>query len=57
MSTLDRPAGVREGEGLDAERLAAYLGEHAGIEGELTVRQFPSGFSRNRARPVAGSSS
>ena len=34
------------GEGLDAERLLAYLREHVpDVEGPLEVEQFPAGFS------------
>lgn len=43
---LDRPRPVREGEGLDAARLLAYLGERIPeLEGPLEVEQFPAGFS------------
>ena len=43
---LDQPTTVRPGEALDTERLAAYLREHIpGLTGELTVEQFPSGYS------------
>jgi len=43
---IDRPAAVRSGEELDEGRLAAYLRERMpGAAGELTVRQFPGGFS------------
>ncbi len=42
----DRPAAVRAGEELDAERLRSYLGEHLpDLEGDLAVEQFPRGFS------------
>ena len=42
----DRPAAVRAGEELDAERLRAYLGEHLpDLDGEIEVEQFPRGFS------------
>src|SRR5918999_3307312 len=37
---------VRQGEELPNERLMAYLAEHLpGLEGPLTVEQFPAGFS------------
>ncbi len=43
---LDRPVAVRSGEELDIPRLAAYLRERIpGAGGELTIRQFPGGFS------------
>ena len=43
---IDKPRSVREGEELHNARLLAYLGEHIpGLEGALTVEQFPAGFS------------
>ncbi len=43
---VDQPRAVREGEGLDTERLQAYLEEHLPeASGTLSVEQFPSGFS------------
>ena len=36
---------VRQGEELPNERLSTYLSAHLGIEGPLTVEQFPAGFS------------
>lgn len=36
---------VRQGEELPNERLLTYLSAHLGIEGPLTVEQFPAGFS------------
>ncbi len=43
---IDESRPVREGEGFDNARLLAYLGEHnPGLEGPLTVEQFPAGFS------------
>lgn len=45
---VDRPRGVREGEELDLEPLAAYLREHIqeiGDNAEISVEQFPSGHS------------
>ena len=42
----DRAAPVRPGEALDLERLGDYLArEHPALAGELTVEQFPSGYS------------
>ena len=41
----DAASEVRKGEGLPLEVLQAYLKEHAGIQGPLEVKQFPSGFS------------
>ncbi len=40
LSITDRPASVRQGEELPAERLRDYLGAQ-----QLTIEQFPSGFS------------
>lgn len=46
MTHTDEPTGVRPGEQLDQERLAAYLKSNVpGAAGELSVKQFPSGFS------------
>ena len=49
MSELvDKPRGIREGEELDLEPLAAYLREHIdeiGGHAELSIEQFPSGHS------------
>ncbi|MCC7411890.1 MAG: phosphotransferase family protein [Gammaproteobacteria bacterium] len=43
---IDRPATVRAGEELDGGRLRAFLATCIdGLEGEIEVRQFPSGFS------------
>ena len=46
MSVLDQASPIREGEELARDKLAAYLHQHleAG-EGDLSVSQFPSGFS------------
>jgi aminoglycoside phosphotransferase (APT) family kinase protein len=41
----DRAKPVRAGEALDSERLAALLRAELGLQGALTVEQFPSGFS------------
>lgn len=45
MSAVDRPAAVRAGEELDAGRLASFLRDEAGIAGDVSVSQFPSGYS------------
>src|ERR1044071_5719410 len=46
ISTSDHARPVRQGEELPNERLLAYLGEHLpGLDGPLTVEQFPAGFS------------
>lgn len=46
MSTrIDQPTAVRPGEALDLERLGPYLRAQLGLEGEIEVLQFPSGFS------------
>ena len=43
---LDEPRPVREGEELDVVRLGAWLRDAArGVDGNLEIRQFPSGFS------------
>jgi aminoglycoside phosphotransferase (APT) family kinase protein len=46
MSNTDRAVDVRKGEELNTVKLEAFLKAHIpGLEGTLTVRQFPSGFS------------
>ncbi len=46
MNEIDRAVGVRQGEELDTGKLEAFLKEHIpDLDGPLTVRQFPSGFS------------
>ena len=46
MSSIDQPVDIREGEGLDIPLLEKYLQNRlGGLEGGLTVKQFPSGFS------------
>lgn len=43
---LDKATNIREGEELDAQALKDYITSHlTGLSGELTIRQFPSGFS------------
>jgi hypothetical protein len=42
---VDRPVAVRPGEELDVERLGPYLEDALGVEGEIGVRQYPSGYS------------
>jgi len=42
---IDRPIDVRPGEALDVTHLGSYLRETLGLEGEVEVLQFPSGFS------------
>lgn len=43
---LDKPRAVRAGEGLDEERLLAFLRAHLpGVEAPVTIEQFPSGYS------------
>ena len=44
-SALDRAAPPREGEGLDTQKLSAFLSEHAGLDGPIEVGQFPKGHS------------
>ncbi len=43
MPQLDQPTAVRDP--LDEAALAPWLAEHLGLDGALTIRQFPSGFS------------
>jgi aminoglycoside phosphotransferase (APT) family kinase protein len=43
--TVDRPVEVRPGEALELTRLGPYLKESLGLEGEVEVLQYPSGFS------------
>lgn len=46
MGLVDSATTIREGEELDKAALQAYLAEHLpAYAGEITVRQFPSGFS------------
>ncbi len=43
---VDRPAAVRDGEGLDTRRLADYLNEHlADFDGQVEIEQFKRGHS------------
>src|SRR4051812_44398968 len=45
-SLLDQPSPVRSGQELDAARLESYLHQHIpGLDGELTIKQFPGGYS------------
>lgn len=43
--SIDRPVGVRPGETLEVTRLGPYLKGALGLEGDIEVLQFPSGFS------------
>ncbi len=46
MRMMDTPRPVREGEELDINTVETFLKKNiAGLEGEVDVRQFPSGFS------------
>ncbi len=46
MEHRDQAAQIRSGEELDVGRVRDYLGENIpGLSGELTIRQFPRGFS------------
>jgi aminoglycoside phosphotransferase (APT) family kinase protein len=46
MDLRDKAVDVRQGESLDTERVGAYLRDRIpGLEGEMKVSQFPSGFS------------
>ncbi|MCU0849313.1 MAG: phosphotransferase family protein [Spirochaetes bacterium] len=43
---IDKPASTREGEEIDQPRIREYLADSIpGLEGELEIKQFPSGFS------------
>lgn len=43
---IDRPKEVRQGEGLEVDKLDEYLREHLpGLEGEISIQQFPAGHS------------
>jgi aminoglycoside phosphotransferase (APT) family kinase protein len=42
---IDRPIDVRPGEALDVTRLGPYLEEVLGLQGEVEVLQYPSGYS------------
>jgi aminoglycoside phosphotransferase (APT) family kinase protein len=42
---IDRPVEVRSGEALETERLGPYLRDRLGLEGDVEVLQYPSGFS------------
>jgi aminoglycoside phosphotransferase (APT) family kinase protein len=42
---IDRPIDVRPGEALDVSKLGPYLEEALGLDGEVEVLQYPSGFS------------
>ncbi len=42
---IDRPVSVRPGESLDVTRLASHLRDTLGLEGEIEILQYPSGFS------------
>ena len=44
-NAIDRPIDVRSGETLDVTQIGPYLRETLGLEGEVEVFQFPSGFS------------
>ncbi len=43
--SLDRPSAVRSGEELDVARLGPFLQNALGVEGDVEVLQYPSGFS------------
>jgi aminoglycoside phosphotransferase (APT) family kinase protein len=43
--SIDRPTAVRPSEGIDVVRLSPFLRSNLGLEGEVEVLQFPSGFS------------
>ena len=43
--SIDRPAEIRSGEGLDIARLGHVLQERLNLDGEIEILQFPSGYS------------
>lgn len=46
MAWIDEPTSIRQGEEIDGERVGSYLKDTIpGLEGEVRIRQFPSGFS------------
>ncbi len=46
MNVIDQPKAIREGEQFDLQKVETYLKDTIpGLEGALTVKQFPSGFS------------
>jgi aminoglycoside phosphotransferase (APT) family kinase protein len=46
MASLDEPVKIREGEELDAEKVRSFLiASIPGLEGDIAIKQFPSGFS------------
>ncbi|MFZ0276428.1 MAG: phosphotransferase family protein [Candidatus Sulfotelmatobacter sp.] len=45
ITSCDNAVAVRAGEELDLPRLSAYLGQHFGGPGPVTVEQFPAGHS------------
>jgi aminoglycoside phosphotransferase (APT) family kinase protein len=45
VSVVDEPRSVRAGEELDTAKLSAWLESTLSLEGELSVQQFPSGYS------------
>ena len=45
QEALDQPATIRSGEELDEKILAKYLQDKIDIAGEISILQFPSGFS------------
>jgi len=45
MGISDEPVVPRKGESLDAQEIGDYLRQNVGLDGEVSVKQFPSGFS------------
>jgi aminoglycoside phosphotransferase (APT) family kinase protein len=46
MSVMDKAIHVRQGEELDASKVESYLRDTiSGLQGDIEIRQFPSGFS------------
>ena len=43
---MDRATSIRSGEEIDAQKVLEFLHDHIpGLEGEIEILQFPSGFS------------
>jgi aminoglycoside phosphotransferase (APT) family kinase protein len=46
MDLMDKPTSARDGEGLDTERIGAFIRDSIpGLRGEISILQFPSGYS------------
>lgn len=45
MGISDEPVVPRRGESLDARKIGDYVREYVDLDGEISIKQFPSGFS------------